>query len=110
MGQYLGDEIKCCHIFIKEKKIHCRVYHVNSVNIKSVYLVLNIYVIIQYQIVISQIAQLMLWKNNMPGTFIPYNEVEDQGIATVKSGGNLYIKKGRQHIGKKVLWFVMKEE
>lgn len=46
----------------------------------------------------------------MPGTFIPDNEVEDHGTATVKSGGNLYIKKGRQYIGKKVLWFVMKEE
>ena len=46
----------------------------------------------------------------MPGTYIPDNEVEDQGTTTVKTGGNIYLKKGRNHKGKTVKWFVMKEE
>lgn len=46
----------------------------------------------------------------MPGTYIPNNEVENQGTATIKTGGNIYIKKGRRYLGKTVKWFVMKEE
>ena len=48
--------------------------------------------------------------NKLPGTYIPDNEVEDQGTATVKASGNIYLKKGRKHLGKTVKWFVMKGE
>ena len=46
----------------------------------------------------------------MPGTYIPESEVEASGEGVVKGGGNLYIDKGRQFIGMKVRWFVMKED
>ena len=46
----------------------------------------------------------------MPGTYINDSEIDDQGTAIVKTGGNLYIKSGRKHIGKTVRWFVMKGE
>ena len=46
----------------------------------------------------------------MPGTYINDSEIEDQGTATVKTGGNLYLKKGRKYRGKTVKWFVMKEK
>ena len=41
---------------------------------------------------------------------MPENEVEASGEGVVKGGGNLYIEKGRQFIGMKVRWFVMKED
>ena len=46
----------------------------------------------------------------MPGTYIPESEVEASGDGIVKTGGNLYIEKGRQYIGMKVRYFVMKED
>lgn len=46
----------------------------------------------------------------MPGTYIPESEVKASGEGVVKNGGNLYIEKGRQYIGMKVIYFVMKEE
>lgn len=46
----------------------------------------------------------------MPGTYIPESEVKASGEGVVKTGGNLYIEKGRQYIGMKVRYFVMKEE
>lgn len=46
----------------------------------------------------------------MPGILIDEREIEAQGEGVVKGGGNLYIEKGRQFIGMKVRWFVMKED
>ena len=93
------------------KKTLLRVHHVDLVNIKSMRLVLSMYVIIQNRIVILQIAQLMLWRNNMPVI-----QIDEKELLTVTDSKDVsvngQISIGRKFAGKVVRAYVIevKEE